>query len=58
MSIGAESLLFVGLGDDGAVGPAVEFAALRRVVLERLPRLAEVHTLVDGQAVWLTATKL
>jgi len=42
----AQCLLFVGLGDDGPVGPAVHLAALSRVELERLPCLSVVHALV------------
>lgn len=49
--VGAQRLLFVGLGDDGPVGPAVHLAALARVELERLPRLAVVHALVHGYRV-------
>lgn len=49
--IGTQSFLFVGLGDDGPVGPTVHLAALARVKLERLPRLAVVHALVDGYRV-------
>ena len=58
MGVGAEGLLFVGLGDDGAIGASVEFATLRRVELERLPRLAKVHALVDGQTVGFAAAEL
>jgi len=47
----AQGLLLVGLGDDGPVGPAVHLAALSRVELERLPRLAIIHALVDGDRV-------
>lgn len=47
----AQRLLLVGLGDDRAVRPAVHLAALARVELERLPRLAVVHALVDGHRV-------
>lgn len=49
--VGAQGLLFVGLGDYGPVGPAVHLATLARVELERLPRLAVVHALVDGNRV-------
>lgn len=58
VGVGAEGLLLVGLCDDGPVGAAVEFATLRRVILEGLPRLAKVHALVDGQAVRLAAAEL
>jgi len=49
--VGAQGFLFVGLGDDGPVGTAVHLAALSRVELERLPRLAVVHALVHGYRV-------
>lgn len=51
VGIRAQSLLLVGLGDYGAVRPAVYFAALTRIELERLPCLAVVHALVYGNRV-------
>jgi len=49
--VGAQGLLLVGLGDDHPVGAAVHLATLSRVELERLPRLAVVHALVNGYRV-------
>ena len=58
MGVGAKGLLLVGFGDDGPVGPSVQFATLRRIVLERLPRLAEIHRLVDGETVGFAPAEL
>ena len=58
MRVRAKSFLFVGFGDDGPVGSAVQLATLRRVELERLPRFAEIHTFVNGQTVGFSAAEL
>ncbi len=47
----AERLLLVGPGDGHRLPPPEDAAAVRRVVLEGLPRLAVVHRLEDGHVV-------
>lgn len=48
VGVGADSLLLVLLGDGSLVGLVVHFSALGRVELERHPRFAVVHRLVDS----------
>lgn len=56
--VGAQRLLLVGLGDSCAIWAAIDTSALTRVELERLPRFAIIHALIDGDRVgswWLGA---
>ncbi len=53
MRVDAERLLLVGPGDVHGLVPAEDLLAVAGVVLERLPSLAVVHALVDGQVLGL-----
>ena len=51
MAVGASRLLLVRFGDGCPIRPAVHPSTLRRVELERLPRLPVVHRFVNRDRV-------
>lgn len=53
MTVGASGLLLVRLCDGGAIRSAVYSPTLRRIELERLPRLPVVHRFVNRDRVRL-----